>query len=572
MDAFLSGEDRVMLIRGAWGVGKTHFWSEYVKQKIESRAISQVAYSYVSLFGKTSLADIRASIFQVGKPIASDEALTEKFEKEYQESVGLLRNVPWLQDAKNKATNLARLSGWITNLARSTPFTEKYSRIISALEYRLVNGYLVCIDDIERKGFGLSIREIMGLIDELANQKKCKVVLVFNDKSFAEDRDKKEFEEYREKVVDIEVEYDPTHLQALVTAFSENNLNIDYLKEVTQILNIKNIRVLRKLKRVIETFEPPLRGVDGLILNEFLNHAAILVWSHYMRNESIPYEYITARLSENYWESFLMNEKEIPDDEKKYREIARKLDLAPSVYTNFIITYLAKGYIDVAEVQRSTKQLEIDVSRQHALAELNSIWGSYSDTFARNESEIKNRFLKFLDNHSDKINIAEFSSILDMLHTLGADVEPLMAKYFDIHGESLSSMNPNDITFARRAIFAPLHKKITELTAGRVNLTIDDVTSRLAANNGWNDGDTQYLASLSELQLRDWMLGDPENMTAKIRSGLLMFGKISGGSEEEQLRYKKIYANTVAVLRDIAKSSELNKMRISSIYGISIDD
>jgi len=99
-DAFLEGDDRVMVIRGAWGVGKTFFWSNYVTRRIEAKSLSQVAYSYVSLFGKSSLPEIRASIFQAGKPIAKDEAIREQFDREYQESTGLSKNVPWLQNVQ----------------------------------------------------------------------------------------------------------------------------------------------------------------------------------------------------------------------------------------------------------------------------------------------------------------------------------------------------------------------------------------------------------------------------------------------------------------------------------------
>lgn len=90
----------MMVIRGAWGVGKTFFWSNYVTRRIEAKSLSQVAYSYVSLFGKSSLPEIRASIFQAGKPIAKDEAIREQFDREYQESTGLLKNVPWLQNVQ----------------------------------------------------------------------------------------------------------------------------------------------------------------------------------------------------------------------------------------------------------------------------------------------------------------------------------------------------------------------------------------------------------------------------------------------------------------------------------------
>ncbi len=572
LDAFLSGDDRVMVIRGVWGVGKTYFWSNYVDRCIKAQSLTQVAYSYVSLFGKSSLPDIRASIFQAGKPIAKDEAIKEQFNKEYEDSTGLLKNVPWLQSAKEKLTAKARLSGWLTDMARSTPFTDKYSRLIASLEYKLVNNYLVCIDDLERKGAGLSIREVMGLIDELANQKMCKVVLIFNDRSLTVESDKKEFEEYREKVVDAEIEYDPTHSQALACAFSDNQPYFEDIKKLTQSLNIKNIRVLRKLRKTIDTFSPPLQGVDPLIASEFLNHAAVLVWSHYMRTEALPYEFILLRLRESPWAGlFGKKAEEITENEKRYRALTQQIDLSPSVYTDFISNYLAKGYLDIAGVDASTKQLTLEVTQLRAHNELSGIWRTYSNSFADNEADIQTRLLKTLEDHADKINVSAFSAGLDMLHKLGIDVNHLVTRFIDVNTEKLSAMNPKDMIVTRQLSFDPIREHIAKLNEKRCSLTIDEVTTRIAVNHGWNDGDIEYLASLSESELREWMLTAPENMGEKIRLGLLNFGQVNSGSEETNSRYKKIYDTTVATLRSIESTSSLNKLRVATFYYIPED-
>lgn len=572
LDAFLAGEDRVMVIRGAWGVGKTHFWSAYVSQRIASQSLKQVAYSYVSLFGKSSLPDIRASIFQAGRPIAQDETIKAQFEKEYQDSTGLLKNVPWLQETKEKITAKARLTGWLTDLARSTPFTDKYSRLISSLEYKLVNQYLICIDDLERKGAALSIREVMGLIDELANQKECKVILIFNDRSLNEERDKREFEEYREKVVDAEIAYDPTHTQAIVCAFSEDHPHFQSVEQLTRILNIKNIRVLRKLRRVIETFEEPLSKVDSLILLEFLNHAAVLVWSHYMRTEALPYDFILSRIRDSSWAGyFRKKDEEISDNEKWYREITQQINLSPSIYTNFIVDYLAKGYIDLVAVAAATKQLALRVSQQKAHSELNAIWKTYTNSFADNEVELRTKFLRVLDEHADKINVSEFSSGIEMLTELGVDVEQLVQKYLTLHNEDLSTMNPEDIFDTRRISYEPLRDQIAKIIEKRSSRTIDEVTKRIFVNKGWNNGDTEFLASLSESEMRDWMLSNTDDLPAKIRGGLLFFGNITGSSEEDDKRYKKIYDTAVAALRAIGSMNDLNRRRIATIYNIPED-
>ena len=94
------------------------------------------------------------------------------------------------------------------------------------------------------------------------------------------------------------------------------------------------------------------------------------------------------------------------------------------------------------------------------------------------------------------------------------------------------------------------------------------MTKKIWHNNGWDNGDTEYLASLTETDIRDWMLAAPDDLVGKIRAGLLFFGQLSGATDEENKRYRKIYNTTVAALRSIASTSELNRRRVTTIYDI----
>ena len=51
----------VISISGEWGVGKTHFWNNFIK-KYENKELKDKQIAYVSLFGINSLNDIKTSI------------------------------------------------------------------------------------------------------------------------------------------------------------------------------------------------------------------------------------------------------------------------------------------------------------------------------------------------------------------------------------------------------------------------------------------------------------------------------------------------------------------------------
>src|SRR5947207_9844817 len=57
----------VLVVKGAWGVGKTYAWRRLVEEV--RGEIKPGAYSYVSLFGLTSIADLRMAILANRRPV-----------------------------------------------------------------------------------------------------------------------------------------------------------------------------------------------------------------------------------------------------------------------------------------------------------------------------------------------------------------------------------------------------------------------------------------------------------------------------------------------------------------------
>src|SRR5665648_562315 len=77
---FLSSRTpEVLAIKGAWGVGKTYFWDKFVKSASHDPRYRFQRYAYVSLFGVSSLDELKFAIFertvdrsQIGERICID--------------------------------------------------------------------------------------------------------------------------------------------------------------------------------------------------------------------------------------------------------------------------------------------------------------------------------------------------------------------------------------------------------------------------------------------------------------------------------------------------------------------
>lgn len=63
-------DDRAIILKGAWGTGKTHLWEQVVLEKRDS--FKKRNYSYVSLFGINNLKDLKRTLFE--NKVLSDKA------------------------------------------------------------------------------------------------------------------------------------------------------------------------------------------------------------------------------------------------------------------------------------------------------------------------------------------------------------------------------------------------------------------------------------------------------------------------------------------------------------------
>ena len=89
---------------GRVGVGKTYAWNHYVADAKAKKQIKLPRYSYVSLFGINSIAELKSAIFE--NSVDSSETGSEPtFESFYSNTIGLLtrlgkQSVPLLQEVE----------------------------------------------------------------------------------------------------------------------------------------------------------------------------------------------------------------------------------------------------------------------------------------------------------------------------------------------------------------------------------------------------------------------------------------------------------------------------------------
>jgi GTPase SAR1 family protein len=185
-------EPAVIALKGKWGVGKTFFIRKFLDDNFPDK------YVYVSLFGKSS-------IEEVIKEIVLQLYRGARFVNKLKGLLGL---------AEDSVAYETQYKGISLNLT-----TSLINSLLTLAERRDFKGIIVVLDDIERTA--VDIDKVLGLVNSLREEKKCKVILIYNEDELIrlteskKDKDNNEkYRIYKEKSVDIEINFSPS--------FSEN--------------------------------------------------------------------------------------------------------------------------------------------------------------------------------------------------------------------------------------------------------------------------------------------------------------------------------------------------------------
>jgi hypothetical protein len=255
-----SKEAEVICITGDWGVGKTYTWQTELDAARERKEIGLARYSYASLFGINSLDGLKLALFE------NLEFLDSPPETLADQGLNFVRGM----GAKLKKLN---------QLARGLPTIGQFFANAGPLYFSAIRGQLVCIDDLERRGAGLALRDVFGLISFLREQRGCKVVLLLNAEEL--NQDKADFDNLFEKVIDARLIFAPTATEALDIALKATDDVAKLIRRNCEILNISNIRVIKKIERLVRQVVPHLTKFSQEIIQQAVHSLVLFGWSKF---------------------------------------------------------------------------------------------------------------------------------------------------------------------------------------------------------------------------------------------------------------------------------------------------
>jgi len=266
---------KIVMLSGAWGAGKTHFWKEEIakeQEKIEKDNKEIDKYSkeeyktglhsklkdknkacvYISLYGKTSIESIELDIFMKAyKHIVGDADIVSKTCSVFTNLGKNLGNIAY-KGAGNAFT-------WLDNLIDKDKFNK-------AGEY-LENGGIICFDDFERKSKNIDLNDLFGFISQLALEYKCKIVIILNSDVFQEE-EAKVFSNVKEKTINKFLTFNPSKEELFEIIFSLYQIDEKYKEVLLKSILEMDILNARVYKNVFENFEELIEEYPDLTDSE----------------------------------------------------------------------------------------------------------------------------------------------------------------------------------------------------------------------------------------------------------------------------------------------------------------
>lgn len=542
---FLRSRDpEVLCLKGKWGVGKTFAWQRYILEAKSKAEFGLERYAFVSLYGVSSADQLRLSIVentikreQIGKDIDLQSVLTDP-----------------LSSAQGGVRKLLSKIGYV-------PWGKDLAALIQLSSFLTVRKQVICLDDLERKGDALKIKEVFGLASFLKEQRGCKVVLILNDGAFEKD-EKDDFKTFFEKTVDSHVTFAPSAEECAQIALPDGSELHGMMRVHCTALGISNIRVIRRIERMAGLLKPMLINLHPRVLQDYLRELVVLGWCKY-GEEAPPLEFVKNRHSPSY-----TGVKERSDDEKKWGVLLDDYGLRYfSATSTAVLEGLERGFFDASVVLPAARKLHDGYVAQQSESDFNEAWQIYHRGFGDNEKELVETlsasFRKNLQYISPMNANGTFALLKDLGHgELASEFISLYVASRDADSFGRHHMfSENDIS--DEEFNAAVKKKIGE---GVDDRDPKDVLLKITRQQGWDKNDILLLSKLNAdgyVQLFK-SFDDYDELSACIRMAL-SFNTMGGVGDAE----KALSQNATEALVKIGNESPLNKRRVGK-YGIKL--
>ncbi len=369
----------VIVLKGKWGTGKSYLWDKIEKDS----SIRDTKPIYVSLFGAKNINELKIKILQSA----------------------------WLKDKKTTQKVISEGANFTESfIKRFTGYSIENALLLSMPN--ILKNHLIIIDDIERKNKSLDIDDLLGFIDEYSKNHETKFLVILNTDKLTE---VDIWKELHEKVIDIELTLDPTPSESFDNASSsmESNPYASDIKSVVSILKINNIRVIKRIIRIVNNLLKE-SGMSDIPPNRWIPSTALLVSSHFHGIENPPtYEFLK---SFNQYKILSGDKNTIRNTEWETMLINIGIPFCGD-YEDVLHVYLQTGNLEIEKLKTLFENYKEDASRKEIKDKVQNLLSEYFWNHHRSKEELA-EMAKALLPELEKLDATDVTQIVNVVDNL----------------------------------------------------------------------------------------------------------------------------------------------------------
>ena len=550
MRRFLAScEPEVLALKGEWGVGKTFSWNQLVLNNKDKIGLKSICY--VSLFGISSMAELRSAIFAKTKSV---NLIGQKVDAK-------TINEEWLtlgwEAVKHHSQSLFK--------AKDAPYLKHVSIGLDAVLPHLIRSTVICFDDFERlNASSIKPDELLGFISELKEEKGCKVVLIFNEEML---EGKEIYAKYREKVVDIELVFSPTPFEAFETGLSDDIACKAQLKEYTVRLGIRNIRVLRKISALMNLIHEVTKVLNRKVEEQAAMTLVLLAWCYYEQDGSKPTIQFINDWNQYVWGMTDHDGEEGDPQKKAWRAVLENYGFVMmDEFDKSIFNIIRNGYLEESGIVEAAAKLDERIRADELEKSFTASWQLFHNSFDNNELQLVSSLSESFKKSVQHISPLNLNGTVGILRQLGhqSTAEGLIDHYIDARATEANLFNLDEYAFAGDITDATIRERFARRASeAHQAVPLVDALKQMALRNGWSRGNAQALATATEQDFYTVFKGDHgEALGRMVRAALECAGDQDRAEVSKRAR---------AALIRVGRESPLNAIRVRR-YGISPED
>lgn len=548
-----NAEPGVLCIRGRWGVGKTFAWKRHLADAISAGQFAMPAYSYVSLFGLSSLEDLRFAVFEntVDRQHAIKGADADTFQTLLTKGLATGRKARPLLDI---VVPLFKGQGVANAIYRSA--------------FLLVRDQLLCLDDLERAGPGLAIRDILGMASFLKEERRCKVVLLLNDERLGNEA--AEFADQIEKVADLTLLFAPAPTEASAIALPGDDELSRLVRARSISLGITNIRVIVKTAKLARRLTGLLEGRHASVVDQAVTTLVLASWSVQQPSAAPPLSFMRQYNSVAY--IMRLQDRQLDPDEQRWREAIGDYPFGHADdLDRVVIEGAAAGYFDEALLAAAAAEAEKRLRQSQGGDEFSRVWRDmYHGSLVTEDDEFLDALRDAGTTEARWITPLNINGAIRLLREngRGGDADALIQNYITANdGERPEFFDIRLHHFSRDD---QLDDGLRDAFDDRAARHVDsrdplEVLRAIGARRGWDRSDISAVARCSADDFeRTFEALSGEVMKPAIQTVLQM------GRSGEQAS-AGITEAALTALRRIAAKSPLRARRVAAL-GVALND